>query len=212
MKYLGNTLILGDSYSTFEGYIPKGYAVYYTGEVREDHAFVSSVEKTWWKMLMNETDSKLILNNSWSGSTVCYSHYCGICPEQSFVERAKKHLVNGYCDSQKIDTVLVFGGTNDSWVKAPLGEPKYADWTEKDFESFFPAFCFLLTYLKNSSDDIRIINITNTQIKAENKNGIIQICEKLGIENIVLEDIEIEAGHPTERGMEQIKNQVLEKI
>ncbi len=58
--------ILGDSISTFEGYIPSDNAVYYTGS----NAGVRSVEDTWWKKLINALDMELYINNSWSGSRV----------------------------------------------------------------------------------------------------------------------------------------------
>lgn len=65
--YSGKTLsILGDSISTFAGYIPSGNAVYYTGS----NSGVSSVNDTWWKKLMDATGMTLNLNNSWSGSRV----------------------------------------------------------------------------------------------------------------------------------------------
>ena len=56
--------IVGDSISTFEGYIPEGYATFYPrGEV-------TAVEHTWWKQLLDGTGMKLCSNCSWSGSTV----------------------------------------------------------------------------------------------------------------------------------------------
>ena len=42
------------------------------------------------------------------------------------------------------DVLLVFGGTNDSWAKAPVGSYQYADWTKADLYSFRPAFCRLM--------------------------------------------------------------------
>ena len=33
---LGNVLIFGDSYSTFEGYVPEGYDVYYYKDGRSN--------------------------------------------------------------------------------------------------------------------------------------------------------------------------------
>ena len=42
-----NIMIFGDSYSTFAGYIPDGYAVYYSTEEREQ-TDVRRVEETWW--------------------------------------------------------------------------------------------------------------------------------------------------------------------
>ena len=43
---LGNVLILGDSYSTFEGHIPEGYPSFYT-EYTSDCG-VHSYKRTWW--------------------------------------------------------------------------------------------------------------------------------------------------------------------
>ncbi len=62
-----NILIFGDSYSTYDGFIPDGYATYYP---KPDHITVNDVSKTWWKMLETETNSHIVLNNSWSGSTI----------------------------------------------------------------------------------------------------------------------------------------------
>lgn len=39
--------VLGDSYSTFEGFIPKGYATWYTTAVQKA-TDVNKVEQTWW--------------------------------------------------------------------------------------------------------------------------------------------------------------------
>lgn len=63
--YKGKTLsILGDSISTFSGYIPTGNATYYP---RDD---VQTVGNTWWKKLMDALGMTLDVNNSWSGSRV----------------------------------------------------------------------------------------------------------------------------------------------
>ena len=62
---IGNVLIIGDSYSTFEGKIPDGYACYYikSGKPETD---VTKEEQTWWAQLIQETNAKLVLNISWS--------------------------------------------------------------------------------------------------------------------------------------------------
>ena len=65
--YRNKTLsILGDSISTFAGYIPDGNAVYYTGS----NCGVESVDDTWWKKLIDALGMTLGVNNSWSGSRV----------------------------------------------------------------------------------------------------------------------------------------------
>lgn len=65
--YKGKTLsILGDSISTYSGFIPAGQTTYYTGS----NCGVSSVNDTWWMKLMTSLGLTLNLNNSWSGSRV----------------------------------------------------------------------------------------------------------------------------------------------
>ena len=59
-----NISILGDSISTFNGYIPEGNASYYPAGT------VQSVSDTWWKKLIDALGMTLNVNNSWSGSRV----------------------------------------------------------------------------------------------------------------------------------------------
>ena len=67
---LGNVLIIGDSYSTFEGYIAEGCAPYYGRSERKPESDVSAVEETWWHRLIAENDANLLLNSSYSGTTI----------------------------------------------------------------------------------------------------------------------------------------------
>ena len=62
---LGNVMIFGDSYSTYAGYIPKGYAAYYSGK-RGCEPDVFDVKNTWWGRLLDATESNLVRNDSWS--------------------------------------------------------------------------------------------------------------------------------------------------
>ena len=72
----GNVLIFGDSYSTFEAWIPEGNASYYP-PTTESRPMIDDVKDTWWHSLITETNSNLVLNESWSGSTVGYTGYDG---------------------------------------------------------------------------------------------------------------------------------------
>lgn len=40
--------VLGDSYSTFEGFISKGYATWYSPTTPPETTDVNKVEQTWW--------------------------------------------------------------------------------------------------------------------------------------------------------------------
>lgn len=64
-SYHGKTLsILGDSISTFDGYLPAGNETYYP------NGTVTSVYDTWWKKLIDALGMSLNVNNSWTGTRV----------------------------------------------------------------------------------------------------------------------------------------------
>ncbi|MBR0298497.1 MAG: hypothetical protein IJR01_06010 [Bacteroidales bacterium] len=99
--------IIGDSISTFEGYIVPGYRKYYPG------AGVESVDQTYWYKFIYEymPNAEFCKNLAWSGSLVhritdasysgthWYAHY--------FYARA---AADGFGDA---DVLIVNGGTND---------------------------------------------------------------------------------------------------
>ena len=55
--------VIGDSISTYEGYIPSEYKTYYP------RGTVDDVKKTWWNKVIREAGMNLLSNCSWSGST-----------------------------------------------------------------------------------------------------------------------------------------------
>ena len=83
--------ILGDSYSTFEGYIePESNITWYYEPVRDDRTDLRTVDQTWWHRFIKENGYKLCKNNSYSGSTVCNRGYEGDdYTDRSFLIRCK---------------------------------------------------------------------------------------------------------------------------
>ena len=214
---LGNILIMGDSYSTYEGMIPKGYATYYSKEGRADPAYAVTkmdVEDTWWMRMIRATDAKLVQNNSWSGSTICYTGWNGIdCSKtSSFICRYRKLKAQGFFEKNEINTVFVFGGTNDSWSNAPLGDEKYSDFCEKDLFCALPAICYFMKTLKEDLPGAKIIFIVNDGLKSEIVNTIKSSAERFGVDAIELHGIEKELGHPNISGMKSICEQILEAL
>ena len=212
---INNFVIFGDSYSTYEGCIPEGYAPYYSpnGTMPDHPVSKMQLDQTWWKRMLAKTGDNLVLNNSWSGSTICYTGYKGDCSKtSSFICRYRKLKENDFFNLNKIDTVLVFGGTNDSWGPASLGEMKLSDWEESDLFSVRPAICYFMSTLKNDLPYARIVFVANCDIKQEIIDCIRSAGEYFGVEVIELHDIDKECGHPTSLGMEQICSQVLEAL
>ena len=203
-------LIFGDSYSTFAGYIPIGYDIYYP---RAEAPTVDDVSKTWWHMLASETGSTIVLNNSWSGSTVCNTGYGGDCSKtSSFIHRLEELIGQGFFTSHRIDRVLVFGGTNDSWTGNAAGELMFSDWKQEDLFRVLPGISYFLHTLLSVIDRRQVHVIVNTDLRPEIHDGILRICEHFGISYTVLSDIEKTGGHPTYAGMIAIKNQVLQSL
>ena len=212
MKKLGNVYILGDSYSTFKHYIPETHGAYYKPVIQED-TDVCEVDQTWWKIVLNNTESELILNDSWSGTTICHTGYNGNdASNRSFVTRFSKLAEEDFFNDNKIDTVFIFGGTNDNWANSPLGEPKYGDWTKEDLFNVLPAINCLFKKVHDTLPNARIITIINVGFKPEIKNELIAASEKFGFEYLALNDFDKQSGHPNITGMSQIANQVLEFI
>lgn len=208
-----NIIIFGDSYSTFEGHIPEGYATYYTEKGREE-TDVRKVSETWWHRVVTETDSNLVLNNSWSGSTIGYMGYNSTdCSEtSSFIFRLKKLIGEGFFEKNKIDTVLVFGGTNDNWAGVPMGEVKFEGWKKNELFTVLPAVCYFFKLLKDTLPDAEIYFIVNTEFKDEFYDGIDKICEEYSLTKVAFKNIDKKCGHPTVKGMADIKNGVIKAL
>ncbi len=207
MNNKNNIFIMGDSYSTYEGYIPEGYLFYYS-DGRKDSPIVKGVEKTWWKIFSNKNALNIVFNDSFSGSTICNTVRESLSVESSFVNRIDKYISGKFFIENKIDTMFIFGGTNDSWIDAPVGKLKYSDWTAEDLKCVLPAFCYLIDRAKKTVEDV--IVIINTDLKQEITTGFVEACEKNEIKYLCLKEIDKENGHPTELGMKQISEQVTE--
>ena len=207
----GQTIsIIGDSYCTYSDWIPTGYACWYrTGGNEDTSNNVASVKDTWWWQLSKETGLSLLINNSYSGSTICTTGYNSTdSTDSSFVTRIKLHNGQNRYLQPKPDIIFVFGGTNDNYANSPVGSVKYSGWTTNDLKSVLPAFCYMLDYLQTWNPQARIINIINDGLKSDITNGMVTACNYYGIENILLSGISKTGGHPNKSGMISIKEQV----
>ena len=211
-KTIKNLLIIGDSYSTFEGYIPEGYHPFYP---IHKNSRVDKVTDTWWHKFVTETEANLVRNDSWSGSTVCYTGRNS--PEygyrSSFVNRFHLMKKEDFFKKNEIDTVLIFGGTNDSWLDTtPKGEEMLEGWTEESLYSTLPAISYLIAKLKEEIPDGNIIFIINTELDERIVNAIKSASEHFGTSYVELHDFDKVEGHPTPVGMANICNQILKAI
>lgn len=193
--------ILGDSYSTFKGYVvPDTNYVWYPQEKAENND-VQDVRQLWWHQMIREHGYRLCQNNSFSGATICHTGYKGDdYSDRSFCTRLR------YLGSP--DVILVFGGTNDSWAKSPIGDFQYGNWQKSDLYNFRPAMAYLLANLQNYYPGTEVYVIINTELSEEVTSSMKTICDHYNVKYIQLVDIEKQWGHPSQKGMKAIADQV----
>ena len=155
----------------------------------------------------------MILNCSYSGTTICNTGYnAEDCSNKSFVARMNQLIEQGFFKKNLVDTCIIFGGTNDSWAGSPVGKLLYRDWNSNDLYSVLPAFCYLLYQTKNELPDARVIVIINSDLKIEISEGMKIACKYYGVQFVELENINKINEHPSVAGMKQIKEAILREI
>ncbi|BDF44268.1 SGNH/GDSL hydrolase family protein [Eisenbergiella sp.] len=146
--------ILGDSISTYQGYIPSGYACFYP----ESGNDVKEVTQTWWMQVLYNTGMRLAVNGSYSASSVCGDSQA----EDSSAgcsDRRIKELAGA--DGMPPDVILVYLGANDFFRCMDLG--KFEGITgrgEKYYTNFTEAYERMIQKLLNTYPTSRIYCMT----------------------------------------------------
>ena len=107
--------ILGDSISTYTGYIPSDYSIFYP-----ENGGITDVKDTWWMRVIDGSNAVFCADASYSGSTTC-----GVSTEQNdgrpgVSDRRIGDLTSP--DGMKPDVILVYMGANDLLVNIPIGD------------------------------------------------------------------------------------------
>lgn len=197
--------VLGDSYSTFEGFIPEGNAIWYFNPAHKDQTDVERVEQTWWWQVIKEGGYKMGMINAYSGSTVCNTGYGDAdFSDRSFVTR-DRNLGNP-------DIILICGATNDSWAGVKMGEYQYNDWRRADLYYFRPAMAKLLSDIRQYYPNVDVYFILNSELKDDINKSVDEVCRHYDVPVIKLKDIDKKNGHPSVKGMKSFASQVLKAI
>lgn len=96
--------ILGDSISTYEGFNPVRYDVYYKDDKLKEN-YLLNVNETWWMQVINGVGGELCVNNSYAGSFIFETCELSISAQQ--------RCCMLHNDKHEPDWVLVYAGTND---------------------------------------------------------------------------------------------------
>lgn len=121
--------ILGDSISSFNGFIPAGNAYWYP------HGDVTKVTDLWWSKLLDFFHGKLLVDESWSGSKISGSDASAGCGTR---------CQNLGTESQDPDVIIVYMGTNDYDYNTPLGDYDGHDAIPSDTSTFSNAYAIAL--------------------------------------------------------------------
>ena len=219
--------VLGDSISTYQGYIPDGYACFYPNMDND----VKDVTQTWWMQVLYNTGMRLAANGSYSASTVCGDsqdeHSSAGCSD-----RRINDLKGPYGTSP--DIILVYMGANDFFramdpgkfdgVPKGRGEKYYTNFSEayelmiQKLLRTYPAsriYCMTLTEA-NSGDHPRInekgntIADFNSRIKAIAAAYSIPVIDvhNCGMEVYELNRYTSDGTHPNKEGAAKMANYV----
>lgn len=169
--YRNKTLsILGDSISTFAGYIPSGNANFYTGS----NCGVSSVNDTWWMKVLTALGMELKLNNSWSESRVTTTNG----DESAGCMTRCQNLGNAP------DVIIVYMGINDFNNEVALGEYDGNGNFPTATTTFREAYAIMLNKIMTAYPTSEIWCAT---LPSCERNGDIGAPEKNG-NNVLLDD------------------------
>ena len=198
--------ILGDSYSTFEGYVtPETNEMWYYAKSDRGNTDVADVTQTWWHQLISQQGWKLCVNNSYSGATICYTGYSGN-------DYSRRSFLSRMDNLGQPDIIFIFGATNDSWAGAPIGEYTYNDLQKSNLWTFRPAMARLLEWMTKRYVGTDIYFILNDGLRDDINESVKTICGHYGVPCIALTDIDKKSGHPSIKGMQQIAEQVAKAV
>lgn len=197
--------ILGDSYSTFDGYVTPATNEMWYFEDSGNRTDVDDVTQTWWWQVAKQGGFRLCVNNSYSGSTIGYKGYDG----KDFSDRSFLTRMDNIGNP---DIILIFGATNDSWAGEPVGEYKYEKWEKTDFYTFRPAMAYMLHHVTRRYPNVKVYFILNSELRDDITESCQVICRHYGVPCIALRDIHKINGHPSKTGMQAIATQVLEAM
>lgn len=227
--------ILGDSISTYDGWIPEGFNVFYpfSGELTD-------VSQTWWKGLIDDTGMELCANNSSSGSTCIGDSLCIDDPMFGCSDGRLSFLVGS--QGRLPDVIVIYMGTNDLLKGVPIGDNDGTKLVEEgNVENFSDAYCLMLdklasyyptaqifcctlTPIGDWGEDVLFVTFQNhlgltaedysNQIRviADSKGAPVIDLYHCGITTDNLEEMTTDGTHLTRSGMKCVKNAVLDVL
>lgn len=204
--------LIGDSISTFEGWLPEGYAAYYPKTASE----ITEVTHTYWYRLIYDLmpDATLDRNLAYSGSRVSKIGAAD-SDKYDFVSR----IDNVGFDNP--DVVLIHGGTNDRRVSTPdhvpLGEYGFdLPLDQLDRYCFRSSYVCMVRKIMEKHPGVKIVCIIGDTLNTEKYQGLADsiraIAEHYGF-SIVNFSYALESAdgvHPNASGAQYMADRIYE--
>lgn len=155
--------IIGDSISTFSGWIPSGYATHYP----KDN--VTTVDMTWWykvAIALGLNPSTQVSNCSWSGSKVTGNSASTSSASAACSTRRITDIANFRLGGNAPDVVLCYISCNDWGSSVALGDWTIDDGRPQDstnVETASDAYALMLYKLKEHYPSATIFCLTNME-------------------------------------------------
>lgn len=224
--------ILGDSISTYDGWIMEGAGIFYplAGDLTD-------VSQTWWMRLLDDTGMELCANDSSSGST-CAGDSLDVGDPQYGCSSYRLSFLAGK-QGKMPDVIIVYMGTNDLLKGIPIGDNDGTQLVEEGMvENFSDAYCLILDKLASEYPTAEIYCCTlppigdwgiaepfvtyenklgltsqdyseRIEIIADSKGASVIDLSNCGIEIDNLDELTIDGVHFTSVGMEYIEQAML---
>ena len=228
--------IMGDSISTFEGWIPveDGHNLNHRKRYPQANLF-DDVRLTWWHKLINNLGAKLGVNDSWAGSMVsntATTNSGDIGPDACMASITR---ITNLGSNGTPDLIFFYGGTNDAARNVPMGtfEPskfQQVDLTSTTWSTFADAYAVAIMRMRHYYPDAKIIAMTPTwttsyytpQRLDEVAKMIKEVCDYFGVAVVDLRKCGINQNnldktlgdgiHPSALGMEMIEKYVRKQL
>ena len=229
--------ILGDSISTFSGYIPVADGHNLTHRARYPQSnLLTDVALTWWHRLITNLGAKLGVNDSWAGSRVHNSASSNSGDQGPDACMASITRISNLGANGTPDIILFYGGTNDAGGKITIGEfdstSNYTsvDLTSTTWSSFADAYKTAIMRLQYYYPDTKIISLlpmwTTSYYTIANMDAygevVKEICDYFGVPVIDLRKCGInwqnkgytlgDGIHPTAVGMELMEKYIRRQL
>lgn len=168
--------IVGDSISTYEGYNPQGYSVFYNEEMQKENG-LKSVYDTWWAQVNQALHGLLCVNNSYSGSKVS---------GKDFTAAVSEHRMN-MLKTQEFspDYILIYIGFNDFGNGVQVSKSKTAISQSLDDSVFEDAYDLMLQKIISRNPMAKIIcgTIMRTKIRGKENWEFPEYYAGIGLEH-----------------------------